>query len=127
LWVASNPVPAQAVSSWFYPPGLSNDASAGGNLDATSYNNEAETILQACTIDAMQVRNYIPNNTSGVTVQLYKNNSPQSLSCSTKAAVGSACAITGQSISVGPGDSIALQISNVSSRTGYVYSTVHCN
>jgi hypothetical protein len=127
LWTSSNPVPFQAVAAWFYPPGSSQDASVGGNLDATVYANEAESILGACTLDAMQVRNFVYNNSSAITVQLYRNGAAQpSFQCSTAATVGASCSITGQVVAVVPTDTIALKVSNAAGRSGYVFSALHC-
>jgi uncharacterized protein (TIGR03437 family) len=127
LWISANPVPVQAVTSWFYPPGSSQDASAGGNLDATVYGNESEMILGTCTIDAMQVRNYIDNNGTAINVQLYTNGAPATaFQCSAPATMGATCSVTGQAVAVSPSDTIALHVSNASGRNGYVFSALHC-
>ncbi|HVW83523.1 MAG TPA: hypothetical protein VHB50_02535, partial [Bryobacteraceae bacterium] len=127
LWIAANPVPTQTLSTWFFPPGSSQDASAGGNLDASVYANESESVLGSCTMDAMQIRNYLYNTTTAVNVQLYKNGAAQtSFQCSTPATLGASCSVTSQSVAVAPGDSIALRVSNASGRDGYVFSTLHC-
>lgn len=127
LWISANPVPIQAVASWFYPPGSSQDASAGGNLDATVYGNESEMILGTCTIDAMQVRNYIDNSVAAINVQLYTNGTPATaFQCSAPATMGAACSVTGQAVAVSPGDTIALRVSNASGGNGYIFSALHC-
>ena len=127
LWISSNPVPVQTVAGWFYPPGSSQDASAGDNLDATVYNNEAQMILGACMIDAMQVRNYVYNKTTAISVQLYVNGTPQpSFHCSTVATIGASCSVTGGAVAVIASDTIALKVSNASGRSGYVFSALHC-
>ncbi|MES1257375.1 MAG: hypothetical protein ABUS51_03060, partial [Acidobacteriota bacterium] len=127
LWISSNPVPFQPVAAWFYPPGSSQDASVGGNLDATVYGNEAATILGACTLDAMQVRNFVYNDSSPITVQLYRNGAAlPAFQCSTAATIGASCSVTGQAVAVVPADTIALKVSNAAGRSGYIFSALHC-
>ena len=127
LWITSSPITSQIVSIYFAPPGLSQDASAGGALDATIYNNESELVLAACTIDAMQVRNYLTNPATAATVQLFQNGSAVSgFTCTTSSTIGSSCNLTGKSVSISAGDTLALQITQGSANNGAVFSVMHC-
>jgi hypothetical protein len=97
-------------------------------VDATVYANESATILAACTLDSMQVRNYIYNSTTAIAVQLYHNGAAQSsFKCSTAASLAASCTVTGQSVAVAAGDTIALQISNASGDNGFAYVALHCH
>jgi hypothetical protein len=126
LWVGTNPVPTQLGSSWYFSPGSSHDSSAGNNIDMTVYGNETAIILAACTIDAMQVKNFLYSNVNAITVQLYKNGVGQAFQCTTAATVGASCAVTGQSIAVAVNDTIALKVTNAVSNGGYIYHALHC-
>ena len=96
-------------------------------MDASVYANESETIFGACTLDAMQVKNFLYNPVTAITVQLFRNGIAQpSFQCSTSAAAGAACIVAGQAVAVVPGDTIALKVSGAGGKGGYVFSALHC-
>jgi len=146
LWISSiAPVFANATA-FFAPPGVADaftseisgctDASApttGCPVDTSVYANASMTVYGACTIDAMQMRNYMASVPVNATVTLYKNGAATALTCSTPATPGSSCTDTSHPVALAVNDTIALRMSTTNAAgfgqatLGLMFVQLHCH
>ena len=146
LWISSiAPVFANATA-FFVPPGVADSyvAEISGCTDATKplsacpvdtsvYANASMTVYGACTIDAMQMRNYMASVAMDATATLYKNGAATALTCSTPATPGSSCTDTSHPVALAVNDTIALRMTTTNAAgfgqvtLGLMFVQLHCH
>jgi len=119
------------VSSFYFSPNASGDATVGGTW--VQYSQALVTVPTACTFDSLYVNaSAVPSGLGvggSITITLSVNNALSALTITVNNGGGSAAGnITGGSVSVNAGDTIALQASGggISSGQGTISSTLHC-
>lgn len=127
LWVSSVPLPKSGHANWFFPPGSSQDPSAGGNVDDTAFDNQKMTVMGSCSIDGLQVTSYLYERRSTPTVTLYKNGAATPVSCKVPGGrIPASCSFNGASLPVSSGDTVSLYVQNGTGINGFLHVGVHC-
>jgi hypothetical protein len=146
LWISSISPAYASSTAFFVPPGVA-DACIGEiagcsnpsapvstcPVDTSLYANGSINVYGACTVDAMQMRNYLSNVPLDATATLYKNGTATALTCSTPATPGSSCTDTSHPIALAVNDTMALRMSTTNSAGfgvatfGVMYVQLHCH
>jgi hypothetical protein len=127
---AANIVNDNLPTFLFFPPNGSGDPSVGGTW--TTFSQMSIPMPVACTFDTLYVSfSTVPQGMGGgsaITVTLFKNGAPTPLAASGDSLVPTPGHITGGSVSVVPGDLIALEATGVgvSSGASTISASLHC-
>ncbi len=119
------------VTSFFFAPNASGDATVGGRV--TAYNRAATLLPVGCLFDSLEVNPSVVAAGYGsggqITVTLYVNGGATALAATGDSSTGAISAVTGASLSVVAGSSVAFQASGAGVSSGQTTLNVsaHCH
>jgi hypothetical protein len=130
LVFAANVLNTGTLPSFFFAPNASGDATVGGTWAA--YNQVAVPVPTGCTFDSLYVvPSAVPAGLGAgdsITVTLYQNGNPTTLTVNVDSSSPSLVSLTGQSVAVLAGQTIALQASGagITSGSNTISASLHC-